>query len=328
MTASDRGAARRAATLHPELGRFWIRRSLARWPGPQDPWVDLAAGCLGRSSEARLPGSEEMVAPGLLTYLPPVPAALEADRRRLAGELLAAGTPVLQQVAPGAAPADDGVHAVVDLLGSLLAGDLAELGRVAVGAVTVWPLIAGLTDDESLCQRGCERLARAGAAVAQPVTLRVDPRERQRLLAGADEAAFGRSFHAAPADEGAFARVAAAFDLQPFWLRPSTGADRVAQSQQLAELLAFGGELSLRLGREVQGHELYRAARWVDDAAVDMRALVVEGNTSILPWLRGPALEVVTEWASAPDDAPPHGVLDGWLGEYLGGSEEVDDGDD
>lgn len=326
MTTDDRSARRRPATLHPELGRFWIRRSFPTWPGPDTPWMDLASGTLGRSAVAGLPDIEEGAAEGFLTYLPPVSGALETERRRLAERLVAWGTPVLLQVGPGESTTDDGAHRVVDLLESLLADDIAALGTVPAGAVAAWPLIAGLTDREEQWQAGCDRLAGAGARVVQPLALMIDPRERrQLLLRGGDDAAFDRLFHGATVDERAFARVAASYGLEPFWLRPAAGRERVAQSQQVAELLAFGGELSLRLGREVQGQELYRAARWAEEADLDMRALVEEGNTQIVPWLRGPALDIVTEWGRS----SALGVLGGWLREYLGGEEgKLEDGDD
>jgi len=152
--AGGAGALRLAERL-PEPGHLWIRFAPRGWEGPDRPWLDLAAGRLGRSS--RRPASPVQAAaggdqPGLgsllgtasvagpplddLLYLPPVPAQLAGWRDALAERALAAGTPVLVQLLPGDAtrlnrpPAPGGPSAVVviDLLAALLPGGEAHDG--------------------------------------------------------------------------------------------------------------------------------------------------------------------------------------------------------
>jgi len=130
----------------PEPGRFWIRHAPRRWEGPEQPWLDLAAGRLGRSSRPDAAGAgDEDGQPGLgdllgstepplddVLYLPPVPEELAGWRDSLAERALAGGTPVLVQLLPGdetglprapaQAPGAAGAVVVVDLLAALLPG--------------------------------------------------------------------------------------------------------------------------------------------------------------------------------------------------------------
>ncbi len=130
----------------PEPGRLWIRYAPRRWEGPDRPWLDLAAGRLGRSrrpaaaiagddagrpSLGHLLGTAEPSLDDVL-YLPPVPEQLADWRDALAERALAGGTPVLVQLlpgdetrllaAPGPGPGAAGAVVVVDLLEALLPG--------------------------------------------------------------------------------------------------------------------------------------------------------------------------------------------------------------
>ena len=310
----NRSAVPRCVALHPEPARLWIRRSFSSWPSPAAPWVDLATGALGGLGTGEVPQPDAVSGDGNLTYLPPVEGAHERHRRDLAASLVAEGTPVLLQACLGSTTAPlPGAHRVVDPLACLLAGDLGQLSSVPDGALVVWPLIAGLTDGEELRREGCRRLKEAGAATVQGLSLAIDPRERRRLLTQSDEEAFHRLFHAATVDERAFSAEVAAHGLDPFWVRPGVGSDRRSSNQQVAEVLALGGELCLRCGLEVKGQGLYRASRWADEAGVDLRALALEGNSQIVPWLRGAALEIVTEWSETGRSAR----VQSWLADYL-----------
>lgn len=193
MTAAPavRSAAvpRWAARL-PEPGRFWIRHAPRRWEGPERPWLDLAAGRLGRSSRASAaiagvrddegqPGLGDLLGaaePPLddVLYLPPVPEELAWWRDALAERALAGGTPVLVQVLPGdetrvpraPAPGAAGAVVVVDLLAALLPGGLlyddwlAEpLARAAAAPVVTEAAAAGILDAP-----GSTRAAESGFA--------------------------------------------------------------------------------------------------------------------------------------------------------------------
>jgi hypothetical protein len=145
-------AALRLTARLPEPGRLWIRYAPRRWEGPERPWLDLAAGRLGRSGGPSaagaglhagaggvdvqpglgdLPGTSEPSLDDVL-YLPPVPERLADWRDALAERALAGGTPVLVQLLPGdetrlrrvPAPGAAGAVVVVDLLAALLPGGL------------------------------------------------------------------------------------------------------------------------------------------------------------------------------------------------------------
>jgi hypothetical protein len=54
----------RSAARLPEPGRFWIRYAPRTWEGPQRPWLDLAAGRLGRSGRQAPAAAEPAGRPG------------------------------------------------------------------------------------------------------------------------------------------------------------------------------------------------------------------------------------------------------------------------
>jgi hypothetical protein len=266
---------------------------------------------------AALPAAESVEPAGGLLYVPPVDRELAPARDRLVEELGRRGVPLLVQVDP-----EDGLSAgapaeaiAVDLLEALLSRRLDALGAVPRGAVALWPLLPALTDDEVLWDEGCRRLAAAGAACVQAMVPEVSPSDRRELAGGESEGAvFSRLFHGRAEGERRFAATAAAHGLEAFFRRRPAGSDRRSRNQALAELLALGAELWLRLGRgEVQGQELFRASRWVEETAVDVRALAAEGNLEIVEALRSPAAEMVGEWARTETSA----TVEAWLTEYV-----------
>ena len=290
----------------PEPGRFWIRYTPRGWPSPAAPWTDLAAGGLGAAAR---PGRGDRALPALpaesmddLLYLPPVPAALEVERRALARRWLAEGTPVLLQVLLGIESveraettprlAEAGATVVYDPLPALAAGGLGRLERalaagLAPGAAAVWPLVPGLADDRRAVDRACGLLAAAGLAAVQPLRLHLTPADRRRLAETGGGSAYHALFHRPPPDVRAFARAAAACGLTPILPRPLprpplvTAA--VAGNRRLAGLLAVAGELWLRLGRpESQAQGFFRAARWTDATPYDVASLAREQNLAVV----------------------------------------------
>jgi hypothetical protein len=376
----DVGLPRLAARL-PEPGHLWIRHAPRVWQGPERPWLDLAAGRLGRNSgrepagDAALPGAP----PDDLLYLPPVPARLAGWRDGLAARALAGGAPVLLQLLPGdetGLPPGGGAVVVIDLLADLLdgGGELAtawpwasrapiaaanglgvvggadvvgaETGgeggatggisgagpaAIAGGAVAVWPLVPGITDDPERWERSCARLAGAGFSVLQALVPALGPGDRRRLaqrLVGPGEGkAFEALFHRQnrePSSERELARVAHRHGLAPFLPRPLPQPALPplprpplprAENRRLAGLLALAGELWLRLGRPVeQAQALFRAARWLDGTTYDVAALCREGNLAVVTALDPLARRAVAEAAAGGEPA----LLVELMAEYLG----------
>jgi hypothetical protein len=296
----------------PEPGHLWIRHAPRAWEGPERPWLDLGAGRLGRNAKPagtrppsaspapRVPevapseSSPGVAAPGGLgllddvVYLPPVSRRGAPERDELAERALAAGLPVLVQLLPGdetAIPFAGGAVFVVDLLAVLLEGDLARLDAVpSWAAVAVWPLIAGVTDERTLWERGCQRLAAAGLRRVQAVTPALAPGDRRRLAEGLSDNAYEALFHRQPAEERDFARVAYRHGLAPFLPRPLPRAPLPrAENRRVAGQLAVSGDLWLRLGRPVEAAQaLFRAARWLDATHYDVDALAREGNLAVI----------------------------------------------
>jgi hypothetical protein len=298
-------AARPGSQL-PEPGRFWARYVPKTWETPDRPWVHLAGARLGEwvRRGAPRPSPEPLPETPLddVLYLPPVPAKRGAARDELATARLVDGTPVLVQLFPGEEPKIppvQGVTFVFDLLAALMDGDLGRLDRLPTGASVVWPLIAGLTDDRSLWDEGCRRLALAGARCAQALAPALTPPDRHRILdelEGGDDL-FDALFHREPPPERDFARVAHRHGLDPFLARPLPRAPIAGrENRRIGEVLALIAELWLRLGRPVeQGQAFYRSARWVDETAYDLEALAHEGNLAVIKAFDGRSLAAVAE---------------------------------
>jgi hypothetical protein len=319
--------AARPTVRAPEPACLWIRYAPRGWPAPPLPWLDLARGGLeapgqgeAETGAARLP---ELAGGPFddVVWLPPVPEHLHDERDRLADRLLAAGTPVLVQAFPGERVAPPAATAVYDLTAALLSatdvderagenpellgerggGVRAELSRLPRGSAALWPLVAGLTDDQHLVAAGLDALAAAGVAVVQPVVPRLSAGDRRRLAEGAGEGAFDRLFHGADADERAFARAAAARGLA-FLLprplpRPPLGG---AGNRRLAAWLAVAADLWLRLGRPPsQGQAFFRAARWADETGYDLPALAREGNLGVVETIDAASRALIEEAAAS-----------------------------
>jgi hypothetical protein len=305
-------------SLRPEVSRFWIRQAFREWPGGERRWVDLAQGRMRRAAAGSPPPGNAIEAEGGLLYVPPVEREHAATRDALVASLALRGVPLLVQLLAGEAldPGATPEAIVIDPLEALLERRLDVLDDVPARAVVLWPLVAGLTDGEAIWDEACARLRAAGAACVQPLVLELDPAERRELAGGESEGdVYSRLFHGRAASERRFAAVAARYGLEVFHRRAAREGDRRERNAALAELLALAGELWLRLGRgEVAGQELFRASRWVEDAAIDVRALAAEGNLEIVEALRalGPAT-IVGEWARTGSSV----TVESWLAEYV-----------
>jgi hypothetical protein len=338
--AAETSRALRPAALLPEAGRFWIRWVPCAWEPPEQPWVHLAEGRLGEWGRAAAQAAQKAAAganlSGLLTeeplddvlYLPPVPARRAAARDKLASSRLVDGTPVVLQLFPGdesSVPVVSGVAFVYDLLPALLARDLDRLGKVPEGAAAVWALIPGLTDDPTLWEDGCARLAAAGARCVQAMAPALSPSDRRRLAErwgkeDDEEELFAALFHREPPAERELARVAWRHGLAPFLARPlpRPPVQRI-ENRRIGGTLALVAELWLRLGRsEEQGQAFFRAARWIDTTQYDVEAVSDEGNLSVLP-LDPASRDLVAEMVESGEVA----LVDELLTEYVEAETDV-----
>ena len=311
--ATAAAAARRPRVRAPEPGNLWVRYAPRGWPAPDRPWLDVAAGRLGWPAEDAGSAAGALAAVGgapldEVLWLPPVAARHAAERDALAAAHLAAGTPVLAQIAPGAAAPVAGATPLYDLTPWLLAAGgaaLDTLGGVTPGAAAVWPFVPGVGDEPALWRDACAALAAAGATAVQPLTRLLAAGDRRRLAEGAADEVFDRIFHAPPPDERAFARIAAAAALSPFVPRPLPlpAADGVAvagrvASRRVAAALHLVAELWLRLDRPPeQGQAFFRAARWIDESGYDPEALAREGNLGVIEVLDAASRELIEDAA-------------------------------
>jgi hypothetical protein len=339
--AAPSPAAARPASQLPEPGRFSIRytprrRGRHRWPPAAGPWLDLATGRAHGLDEEGLGeegldehADDSLALPALdageplddVVYLPPVPSALAAAREALAERLRERGTPVRVHRFPGE-PGDAHEDDVFDLLPALLAGDLASLYSLPVGALVAWPLIHGFTDDPETWEASCQVLAEAGAAVVQGVVVDLSPADRRALLEREDEDLFDALFHAPPPHVRDLARIArrnglGVFAPRPLPRPPTLPAART-ENRRLAGRLALAAELSDRLERPPGvAQSLFRAAREADRTPYDLTALTREGNLGVLDWLRGEALDLVRATVAGegrPGEGPLAPLLDAYAG--------------
>ncbi len=285
----------RLRELGPDPTRFWVRYSPRVWPGPTGFWTHLGLAELGES----VPGATAEIERPVddLLYLPPVESGAHAARLATARARLAEGAPVLLQLFPGESCSLAEAAVVFDLLPTLVSGTLVPLDSLPEGAVVVWPLVAGLTDDSELWRRGCERLARAGAEVVQPLILALSPESRRRLAEGRSDEVFRALFHGQAPQERAFSRLARSFGLTTRWRRPIPRRPLLgAGNRRLAGELMLAAELWLALDRPVgQGLALWRAARWVDASNHEVAALCREGNLGVIPELDTMSRELLVE---------------------------------
>ncbi|HXT50605.1 MAG TPA: hypothetical protein VN811_06155 [Thermoanaerobaculia bacterium] len=315
--------------------RCWIRHAPARWPGPDRPWIDVAAGRLGNSD-----GEPEMLTALLgqrlddVLYLPPVGPALAGARDRLAAQHSVRGTPVLVQLLPGdplPQVGSDAANVVVllDLLPVALGRDPLALGtsadaesqgadtRASLGPAVessakasevigrratlkaaLWPLLPGCDTDDTADFLAAS-VALAGIAVLQAAPLELTGRDRRWLGDSMDEASYLRLFHGQALSPLPLARAAVRHGLLPLLPRPLPRPPLLgAGNLRIAGVLTACGELCLLLGEpESRAQALLRAARFAEREGRDLAALAREGNLAVFPWLEGEALQVAAEVA-------------------------------
>lgn len=292
----------RLLPLIPDPEHAWIAFAPRDWPAAplEAPWIDLARGRLGE------PGRRETVSAlhgepfDDVVYLPPVEAEFSAERNQLAAHLAAPGTPVLVQLFPGEVPPTAAVTILWDPTTALLDGDLAPLALLPPSSSLLFPLLPGVTDDPDFLAAACRQLAQAGVAVVHPVIPNLTPAERRHFADTRDETTFDRLFHGPPPDLRAFARIAHAHGLSPFFPRPLPRPPLVGTgNREVAGLVAWGAEIGDRLGRPAMAvQSLMRAARFLDRTHLDVRALAREGHLGLLDALDAASREIVSDWAA------------------------------
>jgi hypothetical protein len=273
-------------TLRPEPSRGWIRYVPRRWPGAQEPWIDLSRGSLGAPDGGA--GDLEALAVVELDdtlYLPPVRDDLRAIRDRVATAHRDRGTPVVVQVLPGEPGPEVPCLVVLDPLLPIAKGEPIEAGVPNL----LWPLVPGRTAAIDLP---------GGIHHVLPVALDPSPPELRRLAETLPDPEEGWAlFHRRPPTPAeALARLRE-LGIQPFLPRPLPDPPWPGRTNRfLAAGLAIVGELGHHFGAPASRSEAFlRAARFADQAEHDLGALARDGNLDVLPWLADEPRALV-EW--------------------------------
>ncbi len=277
-------------------------------------WCDLGGRSLG--TPGRDHELDALPSPtGGTLYVPPVrPDLRGALDRQIEDWTAQGGTALVQRMAGDPERLDPHIAQVWDLTSDLLKGDLDGLGRLPEGAVAVWPLIAGMTDDEAAWGLGFEILKTAGASAVTGVVLELDGRQRRSLIEKVG-GGFGTLFHGPSPSPRKFARAAIEIGLEPCGPRPTYGSPRRQRNQQAAEVLILAGEALA--GDDVAAQGLFRAARWVEECEAEVQAMALEGNLTIVEEIDARALAVLDDWSRNPDASRRR-----WLREYACDAEE------
>ncbi len=305
----------RPASLMPEPSNGWVRRRPGKWNVGPELWCDLGDRSLGT------PGREHDLEPlpspsGGTLYVPPVRRDLREPLDRQVEDWTAqGGTALVQRMTGDPERLDPHVAQVWDLTSDLLRGDLDGLHRLPEGSVAVWPLIAGMTDDEESWRLGFDILKTAGASAVTGVVLELEGRQRRSLIEKVG-GGFGTVFHGPSPSSRRFARAAIETGLAPCGPRPTYGSPRRQRNQQGAEVLILAGEALA--GDDVAAHGLFRAARWVEECEADVQAMSLEGNLTIVEEIDARALAVLDDWSRNPEASRLR-----WLREYASGTEET-----
>ena len=295
----------------PEPLRCWIAHAPGRWPGPDGWWLDLAreeaaSEALRSREPAMQPVSREVLTRIRdVAYLPPVGAIASWWLQDVRGSLREREIDAIVQILPGE-PLDAGWGTLVlDLTPALLPPKFELIAAAPRGVHCCWPLIAGLTDDPELWERGLGLLARAHVASVQPVEPALSPVDKRRLGELTNRRGYQELFHGAAPDARSFAQVVHQYGLSCFLPRPNTGySGRALRNRRIATRLHLIGELILRTKGSVdESLSFYRAARWVDAQALDVEDLARTGNLEVVPWLSAACrqeLESLVEGSESP----------------------------
>lgn len=301
----------------PDLGRCWVRYRFRRWPGDGGLWLDLFSRGLGGAAEGVFEVGDLDRKPDLndIVYLPPVDRERQAFRLEVATKLAENGAPVLMQSLPGGEARSPGAEEVIDVLSTVVTGNLVGLKDLTAGSKVIWPLISGYSDEADQWDEGLEYLAASGATHVQGITADLSPADRRRLVEAAGDVGFEKLFHGPAPSEREFAIRVSQRGMKAFLGRPlPPGPPRLAGNRRLAGTLASIGELWLRVGRsESRGQMYYRAARWVDRDNHDLITLAREGNLGVVTWLDGDSRQVIEEVAEKNESL----LLQELLQEYL-----------
>ncbi len=287
---------------------FWIDAVPTGWSRPA-LWLDPVAGRVVTNSRTGAI-STQAPAEGVL-YAPPVADADRQRRTRLLEDWSRAGHGVVvhQRAGEDAEPNQIGALTIWDPTVAIFSGLLRKLPLPAAGWWVVWPLFAGITDDEATLQSFCRRAKKAGAAGVYPMATELDPKGRRQLADLYGGASFS-ALHHGRVDVRRAARAIAAEDM-PFQVpRPPLGGESGVHAQALTSL-AWAGDLLLQLGDAEKAQRLLRAQRWLQTAPWDAGTLVREQHIDLVPELAGEPGEVVRQVADTGtstllDDARQH----------------------
>lgn len=313
--------------IEPRASRFWIRHAPRSWPGCERPYLELVERRIVWPVSARPADGELAPAATIsdLALLPPVEESRSAEKTGLKRAFAEMGGATLDQRIAGESELETAdtelatVTTVVDLLASLLSGDLRGLDILPLASVIVVPLLPVASDGAERWSVLLRRLLPRAPLAVLGVSPELVPADRRRLVAALGDPSFEAVHHRRPRGqdlEREFARAVARLGLSPHFERPRVLLPpRAARNRELATVLAEAGELWLALGRsEAEGEALLAAARHVEGATHDVAALAREHQLAHLKFLSALARRAVDEVALAGGSALLAELRAAWIG--------------
>ncbi len=311
----------------PEASGNWVRFWPRRWPvSPRDSaWTHVGRQSLempaSEGTEGHLDdswtraGELELLVRELddVLYVPPASTSgqdLALEMMRFAAE---AGIPCVGQCRPSQSAdeleqlvqtAGDNTEILIDLTTLIVepeqcvdAQTVASSRKKDERVVGLFPLVAGLSDGSETVHRVLDQAERMQLDSMRVVTLSPAPEVLRRLGSRLPDEAALALFHSGDPDLRSAERLMRGRGFEVWRDRPSPRGAALGRRRTASGVLCRIGETWTALGRaESAAQEFFVASRWLDDTALDLDALVREGNLRVVDRISPNVASVIVEW--------------------------------